>query len=59
MDFLTLPVLGKPLWMWAGFVLAVLALLAFDLGVLHRKTREIGVRESLLMSAIYIITDCP
>jgi len=54
MDFLTLPVLGKPLWMWAGFVLAVLALLAFDLGVLHRKTREIGVRESLLMSAIYI-----
>ena len=38
MDFLTLPVIGKPLWMWAGFVLAVVALLAFDLGVLHRKT---------------------
>lgn len=54
MDFLTLPLIGKPLWMWAGFVLAVVALLAFDLGVLHRKTREIGVRESLLMSAIYI-----
>jgi tellurite resistance protein TerC len=54
MDFLTLPIIGKPLWMWAGFVLAVLALLAFDLGVLHRKTREIGVRESLMMSAIYI-----
>lgn len=54
MDFLTLPIIGKPLWMWAGFVLAVMALLAFDLGVLHRKTREIGVRESLLMSTIYI-----
>lgn len=54
MDFLTVPLIGKPLWMWAGFVLAVVALLAFDLGVLHRKTREIGVRESLLMSAIYI-----
>ncbi len=54
MDFLTLPIIGKPLWMWAGFVLAVVALLAFDLGVLHRKTREIGVRESLLMSAVYI-----
>lgn len=54
MDFLTLPVIGKPLWMWAGFVLAVVALLAFDLGVLRRKAREIGVRESLLMSAIYI-----
>ncbi|HQR90735.1 MAG TPA: hypothetical protein PLH31_16025, partial [Caulobacter sp.] len=23
MDFLTLPVVGKPLWMWAGFMLAV------------------------------------
>ncbi len=54
MDFLTLPVIGKPLWMWAGFMLAVVALLAFDLGVLHRKTREIGVRESLLMSLVYI-----
>lgn len=54
MDFLTLPVIGKPLWMWAGFVLAVIALLAFDLGVLHRKTREIGVRESLVMSMTYI-----
>ncbi|PHY18966.1 TerC family protein [Caulobacter sp. BP25] len=54
MDFLTLPIIGKPLWMWAGFVLAVIALLAFDLGVLHRKTREIGVRESLVMSMVYI-----
>ncbi|AAK25644.1 TerC family protein [Caulobacter vibrioides] len=54
MDILTLPVIGKPLWMWAGFMLAVVALLAFDLGVLHRKTREIGVRESLLMSLVYI-----
>lgn len=54
MDFLTLPLVGKPLWMWAGFVLAVVALLAFDLGVLHRKTREIGIRESLVMSMAYI-----
>jgi len=54
MDFLTLPFIGKPLWMWAGFVLAIVALLAFDLGVLHRKAREIGVRESLAMSAAYV-----
>jgi tellurite resistance protein TerC len=32
----------------------VVALLAFDLGVLHREDREIEVRESLLLSAGYI-----
>ena len=32
----------------------VAALLAFDLGVLHKDDREIGVRESLLLSAGYI-----
>ena len=31
-----------------------MTLLAFDLGVLHRDEREIGVRESLLLSAGYI-----
>lgn len=46
--------LGKPLWMWLTFVAIVLILLVLDLGVLHRKTREIGVRESLGMSGLYI-----
>jgi tellurite resistance protein TerC len=46
--------LGKPLWMWLGFAAIVAALLALDLGVLHRKQREIGARESLLLSAFYI-----
>lgn len=46
--------LGKPLWMWLAFVAIVLGLLILDLGVLHRKTREIGVRESLAMSGVYI-----
>jgi tellurite resistance protein TerC len=32
----------------------VVALLAFDLGVLHKDDKEIGVRESLLLSAGYI-----
>jgi tellurite resistance protein TerC len=32
----------------------VVALLAFDLGVLHKDDHEIGVRESLLLSAGYI-----
>jgi tellurite resistance protein TerC len=40
--------------MWLAFLGIVVALLVLDLGVLHRKNREIGVRESLFMSAFYI-----
>ena len=54
MEALMLLWLGKPLWMWLAFVAIVLSLLVLDLGVLHRKEREIGVRESLAMSAFYI-----
>ena len=46
--------LGKPVWVWLAFVGIVVALLAFDLGVLHQDDHEIGVRESLLLSAGYI-----
>lgn len=46
--------LGKPLWMWLAFVGIVIALLSFDLGVLHKHSREIGIRESLVLSSLYI-----
>lgn len=46
--------LGKPLWMWLAFITIVVTLLALDLGVLHKKQREIGVSESLILSAVYI-----
>ncbi len=46
--------LGKPAWVWLTFIGIVTALLAFDLGVLHKDDHEIGVRESLLLSAGYI-----
>ncbi|MFD0936604.1 TerC family protein [Methylobacterium trifolii] len=53
-DFLYLEWLGKPVWMWLGFHALVAALLAFDLGLLHRdKEHEIGIRESLLLTAFY------
>lgn len=54
MEFLFLLWLGKPVWMWLGFIGLVIALLVLDLGVLHRKQHEIGIRESLAMSAFYI-----
>ena len=46
--------LGKPVWMWLSFIGIVVVLLALDLGVLHRKQREIAVSESLILSAVYI-----
>ena len=46
--------LGQPAWVWLTFVAIVTALLAFDLGVLHKDDHEIGVRESLLLSVGYI-----
>ena len=52
--FLTSDFMGKPAWIWLAFVGIVVGLLAFDLGVLHKDDHEIGVRESLLLSAGYI-----
>ncbi|KKB08931.1 TerC family protein [Devosia chinhatensis] len=54
MELLTSAFLGQPIWMWLGFLGLVIALLAFDLGVLHRDGQEIEVRESLLLSGFYI-----
>jgi len=42
-------------WGWLGFNLFVLALLALDLGVLHRKEREIKIGEALWLSLFYIV----
>ena len=53
-DLLSVAWLGKPIWMWLGFHALVATLLAFDLGLLHRdKEHEIGVKESLLLTAFY------
>lgn len=55
MDILFILFLSKPLWMWLLFITLVLGLLAFDLGVMHTDDHEIGVAESLRMSAMYIL----
>jgi tellurite resistance protein TerC len=54
MELLLTPWLGMPAWIWIAFIAVVLAILAFDLGVLNREAHEIDVRESLNMSALYI-----
>lgn len=46
--------LGKPAWVWLAFFGVVITLLTLDLGVLHRKSREIETKESLILSTGYI-----
>jgi len=53
-SFFLADLLGTPAWAWLAFIGIVASLLAFDLGVLHKGDQEIGVRESLLLSAGYI-----
>jgi TerC family integral membrane protein len=42
------------LWLWIGFTLLILALLALDLGLLHRRAREVGARHALFWSLGWI-----
>jgi tellurite resistance protein TerC len=42
-----------PLWMWIVFFIIVGALLVLDLGVLHRKNKEIKAKEALVMCGFY------
>ena len=46
--------MGTPVWMWLVFIGIVLALLVLDLGVFNKEDHEIGIAESLKMSAFYI-----
>ena len=45
--------IGTPA-LWAGFSAFVLVMLALDLGVFHRQSHEIGVREALTWSVVWI-----
>ena len=53
-QFLQIPFLGEAAKLWLVFIGIVITLLALDLGILHKDEREIGVQESLLLSAGYI-----
>jgi tellurite resistance protein TerC len=54
MDFLFADWLGTPAWFWLVFLALVAALTAFDLGVLHKEDREMGIAESFRLTAFYI-----
>jgi tellurite resistance protein TerC len=42
------------LWGWVGFNVAVLAILALDLGVLHRRSSTVSLKEAITWSAVWV-----
>jgi len=52
-DVVPFETVGSPA-MWAGFILFVLAMLAVDLGIFHRKAHEIRLREAAAWSAVWV-----
>lgn len=53
-EFLAADWLGTPVWFWGAFLAIVAMLTAFDLGVLNKEDKELGIGESLRLSAFYI-----
>jgi tellurite resistance protein TerC len=42
------------LWLWGGFNLFVLAMLALDLGLFHRKAHVVSFRESMAWTLVWV-----
>lgn len=42
------------IWLWVGFNIFVLAMLALDLGVFHRKAHAVSGKEALIWSVVWI-----
>jgi tellurite resistance protein TerC len=42
------------IWLWVGFNVFILAMLALDLGVFHRKTHVVSLRESLTWTGVWV-----
>jgi tellurite resistance protein TerC len=49
----TIETIGSPL-LWAGFVAFVLAMLAIDLGVFHKKAHEVSLKEAGAWTAVWV-----
>jgi hypothetical protein len=57
-EFLFADWLGTPAWFWLAFLGLVVALTAFDLGILHKEDKEMGIGESLKLSASISASPC-
>lgn len=43
------------IWLWIGFLIVVLFMLAIDLGVFHRKSHVVSIKEAAIWTATWVI----
>ena len=43
------------LWLWIGFNVFVLAMLALDLGVFHRQAHVVSFKESITWTVVWVV----
>src|SRR5262245_37541505 len=44
---------GSP-WLWVGFVALIAAVMALDLGVFHRKSHKVNVKEATIWVVVWV-----
>lgn len=54
MEFLTTEFFGTQIWLWVSFLVLVLGLIVFDLGIVNTKSKIMTMKRSLVLSAFYI-----
>lgn len=42
------------IWLWGGFVLFIILMLALDLGVFHKENHEIKLKEALMWTMFWV-----
>ncbi len=47
-------IMNESLWLWVGFNVFILGMLALDLGVFHRKTHIVSLKESLTWTGVWV-----
>lgn len=46
--------MAVPIWAWVAFAAFVIAMLAVDLFVLHRRAREVSLKEAAIWSGVWV-----
>ena len=47
--------MNDQIWLWVGFNVFVLAMLALDLGVFHRKAHVVSFKESITWTVVWVV----
>lgn len=50
--------MSDTVWLWVGFNVFVLAMLALDLGVFHRHSHVVGFKEAAAWSVVWVLLAC-